>query len=145
MSNYKSFLYYSHISVSEGLNTELKTSELCLERYDKEIYKKCGHCRQVIQIKKNFKEDTDTCDVYFKLLQKEDKMNTFIHIIWKENTKDRVFSELHCIYVDKIFRREPILGKSGSVSKEQIDIYMNAFCHNSLIKDIKESLWGVMH
>ena len=70
---------------------------------------------------KNFKEDTDTCDVCFKLLQKEDKMNTFIHIIWKENTKDRVFSELHCIYVDKIFRREPILGKSGSVSKEQIE------------------------
>ena len=52
MRNYKSFLYYSRISVSEGLNTELKTSELCLERYDKEIYKKCGHLRQVIEIKK---------------------------------------------------------------------------------------------
>ena len=144
MSNPKSFLYYSRISVSEGLNTELKT-EICLERYDKETYKKCGYCHQVIEIKKNFKEDTDTCDVCFKLLQKEDKINTFIHIIWKENTKYRVFSDLHRIYVDKIFRREPILGKSGSVSKEQIDIYMNAFCHNSLIKDIKESLWGVMH
>ena len=59
MSNYKSFLYYSHISVSEGLNTELKTSELCLERYDKEIYKKCGQCRQVIEIKKIFKEVTE--------------------------------------------------------------------------------------
>ena len=56
MSNYKSFLYYSHISVSEGLNTELKTSELCLERYDKEIYKKCGHCCQVIEIKKILKK-----------------------------------------------------------------------------------------
>ena len=54
-------------------------------------------------------------------------MNTFIHIIWKENTKYRVFSDLHRIYVDKIFRREPILGKSGSVSKEKIYIYMNAF------------------
>ena len=127
MSNYKSFLYYSHISVSEGLNTELKTSELCLERYDKEIYKKCGHCCQVIEIKKKFKEDTDTCDVCFKLLQKEEKMNTFIHIIWKENTKYRIFSDLHRIYVDKIFRREPILGKSGSVSKEKNYIYMNAF------------------
>ena len=93
MSNYKSFLYYSRISVSEGLNTELKTSELCLERYDKEIYKKCGHFPQVIEIKKKIKEDTDTCDLCFKLLQKEDKMNTFIHIIWKENTKYRVFSD----------------------------------------------------
>ena len=63
----------------------------------------------------------------FKLLRKEDKINTFIHIIWKQNTKYRVFSDLHRIYVDKIFRREPILGKSGSVSREQIDIYINAF------------------
>ena len=54
MSNYKSFLYYSCISVSGELNTELKTSELCLERYNKEIYKKCEHCRQVIKIKKMF-------------------------------------------------------------------------------------------
>ena len=91
------------------------------------LYKKCGHCRQVIEIKKNVKEDTDTCDVCFKLLQKEVKMNTFIHIIWKENTKYRVFSDLHHIYVDKIFRRESILGKSGTVSKEKIDIFMNAF------------------
>ena len=127
MSNPKSFLYYSRISVSEGLNTELKTSEICLERYDKETYKKCGYCHQVIEIKKKIKEDTDTCDVCFKHLQKEDKINTLIHIIWKENTKYRVFSDLHRIYVDKIFRREPILGKSGSVSIEQIDIYMNAF------------------
>ena len=54
-------------------------------------------------------------------------MNAFIHIIWKENTKYRVFSDLHCIYIDKIFRREPISGKSGSVSKEKTDIYINAF------------------
>ena len=52
MSNPKSFLYYLCISVSEGLNTILRTSELCLERYDKETYKKCGYCHQVIGIKK---------------------------------------------------------------------------------------------
>ena len=50
MSNRKYFLCYSRISVSKGQNTELKTSELCLERYDKEIFKKCGHCKQVIEI-----------------------------------------------------------------------------------------------
>ena len=126
MSNPKSFLCYSRISVSEGLNTELNL-EICLEMYDKETYKKCGYRHQVIKIMKKFKEDTDTCDVCFKLLQQEDKINTFIHIIWKENTKYRVFSDLHHIYVDKIFRREPILEKSGSVSKEQIDINMNLF------------------
>ena len=115
------------ISAFVQLNTELKTSELCLERYDKEIYQKCGHYRKVIEIKKKFKEDTDTCDVFFKLLQKEDKINTFIHIIWKENTRYRVFSDLHRIYVNKIFRSVPILGKTGRVSKEKIDIYMNVF------------------
>ena len=52
MSDKKAFIYYCRISVSEGLNTELKTSELCLERYDKEVYKKCGLCHHVIEIKK---------------------------------------------------------------------------------------------
>ena len=55
MSNKKSFLYYSRLSVSEGLNTESKTSQLCLERFDKDIYKKCRQCRQVFAIKKIFK------------------------------------------------------------------------------------------
>ena len=126
MSNPKS--YYSRISVWEGLNTELKAPELCLEKYDKETYKKCGYCHQVIEIKKIFKEDTDACDVCFKLLQKEDKTNPFIHIIWKGNTKYRVFTDLHGVYVDKVFRREPIVGKSGCISKEKLEIYMNVFC-----------------
>ena len=61
MSNKKLFLYYSHLSVSEGLNTESKTSQLCLERFDEDIYKKCRLCRQVFGIKKkNKKKDGDT-------------------------------------------------------------------------------------
>ena len=55
MSNKKSFLYYLRLSVSEGLNTKSKTSQLCLERFDKDIYKKCRQCRQVFAIKKTFK------------------------------------------------------------------------------------------
>ena len=35
------FIYYSRISVKEGLNTDLKTSELMLEKYDKEVYQSC--------------------------------------------------------------------------------------------------------
>ena len=52
MSNPKSFLYYSCISVSEGLNTELKTSEICLQRHDKETYKNVGTA--IRQSKLNF-------------------------------------------------------------------------------------------
>ena len=55
MSNKKSFLYYSRLRVSEGLNTESKTSQLCLERFDKDIYKKYRQCCQVFPIKKIFK------------------------------------------------------------------------------------------
>ena len=83
MSNKKSFLYYLRLSVSEGLNTKSKTSQLCLERFDKDIYKKCRQCRQVLQLKKFLKDD-DTCDVCFELLQKEDKINPFMYIIWKD-------------------------------------------------------------
>ena len=47
MSKKKSFLYYSCVSVSEGLSTEYKISELCLERFDKKLNKKCRNCQQV--------------------------------------------------------------------------------------------------
>ena len=56
MTNKKSFLCYSRLSVSEGINTESKTSQLCLERFDRDIYKKCRQCRQVFAIKKKLKK-----------------------------------------------------------------------------------------
>ena len=121
MSNKKSFLYYSHLSVSEGLNTESKTSQLCLERFDEDIYKKCRLCRQVFGIKKkNKKKDGDTCDLCFECLQKEDKI-----IIWKDNAKYRVFTDLHHSYTEHIFRHEPIKGRSGKISNEKLDNYLN--------------------
>ena len=45
-------------------------------------------------------------------------MNTFIHVIWKENTKYRVFSDLHRIYVDKIFRTEPFQEKWKRIKRK---------------------------
>ena len=33
--NKKSFIYYCRVNVSEGLNTELSTSQLMLEKYDR--------------------------------------------------------------------------------------------------------------
>ena len=116
MSNKKSFLYYSHVSVSEGLSTEYKISELCLERFDKELNKKCRNCHQVFEIQKKFKNDDDSCNMCFELLQKEDKLNPSRHIMWKENTKYRAFTDLHRSFADKIFRHEPIRSKNGSIS-----------------------------
>ena len=47
-------------------------------------------------------------------------MNTFIHVIWKENTKYRVFSDLHRIYVVKIFRTEPFQEKVEAYQKKKL-------------------------
>ena len=84
-SNKKYFIYYCRISVKEGLNTDLKSSELALGKYDKEVYQKCQYCHQVIKIKKGFKENAFICNMCFKLLQNKDKINPLIHVIWTEN------------------------------------------------------------
>ena len=54
--NKKSFIYYCRVSVTECLNTELSTSQLMLEKYDKKVYQNCRYCCCVIEIKKAFKE-----------------------------------------------------------------------------------------
>ena len=124
-SNKKYFIYYCRISVKEGLNTDLKTSELMLGKYDKEVYQKCQYCHQVIEIKKGFKENAFICNMCFKLLQNVDKINPQIHVIWTENQKYRAFTNFH-----RIIRYEKIKDKYGEISQEIIDIRLNA-CLNS--------------
>ena len=52
MSNKKLFLYYSRLSISEGLNTETNELQMHLGRFDKDIFKNCKCCIQVFAIKK---------------------------------------------------------------------------------------------
>ena len=66
-------MYYCRVNVSEGLNTELSTSELMLGEYNKEVYQKYRYRHCVIEIKKAFKEKEDTCNMCLKLLKNEDK------------------------------------------------------------------------
>ena len=87
--------------------------------------KNAANAVRFLKLKKN-KKDDETCNEYFELLQKEDKTNTFIRIIWKENAKYRVFTDLHLSYTDHIFRRERIRGKSGKTSNEKLDNYLNS-------------------
>ena len=44
MSKKKSFLYCSCVSVSEGTESTEYKLVLCLERFDKELNKKCRNC-----------------------------------------------------------------------------------------------------
>ena len=123
-SSQKYYIYYHRISIQEGLNTELNTSELMLGNYDKKIYQKYKYCHCVIQIKKGFKENAFICNVCFKLLQYHDKSNPQIHIIWTENQKYR--SYIYQSFLDKVFRRENIKDKCGKISQEIIANYLNS-------------------
>ena len=116
----KSFIYYYRISVREGLNIELKTSQLMLSNYNKEIYRSCKYCHQAIEIKKGFNENPFICNICFKLLKNEDKINPQIHVIWSENQQYRVFTNLHRSYLDRIFRFENIKDKFGKICEEII-------------------------
>ena len=53
----KYFIHYYRVSVSEGLNTELSTSDLMLEKFDKEVFQRCGFCHCTIEIKKAFAKE----------------------------------------------------------------------------------------
>ena len=80
----------------------------------------------MIEIKKAFKEDASICNMYFKFLQNQDKINPQIHIIWTENQKYRVFTNFHRSFLDNLFRKENIRDKSGEISQETIEIYLNS-------------------
>ena len=122
----KCFIYYYRISVKEGLNTDLKTSEVMLGKYDKEVYQKSQYCHQVIEIKKSFKENVFICNMCFKLSQNIGKINPQIHVIWTENQKYKVFANFHRSYVDRIFRYENIKDKYVESSQETIHIHLNS-------------------
>ena len=124
--NNKYVMYYCHISVSEGLNTELPTSQLILKKYDKRVYQRCRFCCCVIEIKKAFKEEEDTCRLCLKLLKNQDIINPKIHVIWTDNQKYRVLTNCHCSFLDMIFRGENIKDKWGKISQETIGIYLNS-------------------
>ena len=121
MSLNKKFIYYCRVSVSEGLSTELSTSQLMLENYDKKVYQKCRYCHCVIEIEKAFKEEEDTCNMCLKLLKNQDRINPQIYIIWTDNQEYRVFTNFHCSFADRIFRYENIKYKFGEIPQEVID------------------------
>ena len=120
MSFKKSYVYYLRFSVQEGLDTETKELQMKLCHFDKDIFKKCSHCSQVFFIKKNFKIDEDTCNTCAKLLEKDTRIDPKIHVLWNDNAKYRVLSDLHRSHVDYIFRRAKIIEKIGQVSNDDL-------------------------
>ena len=106
-------MYYSCLSVSEGLDTETNELQINLERFDKDIVKKCTYCHQAFAIKKTFEKDKKTYNACVNVLEKEVKISPKIYIFWKNNANYRVFTDVHRKYPESIFPREPIIGKNG--------------------------------
>ena len=122
----KYFIHYCPVSVREGLNTELPTTDLMLRKFDEKVFQRCGFCDCTIEIKKAFTQEENTCDYCLKLLENEKKDNPQIYIIWTENQKYRVFANFHRSFVDRIFGYENIRNKSGNISQVIIENYVNA-------------------
>ena len=117
--NRKGFIHYCRVSVNDGLNTDLSTSDLLLDKFDKEIFQNCCFCYCTIEIKKDFTRKKNVCDYCMALLENEGQINPRIHIIWTENQKYRVFSKFYHAFLDCIF-------KCGKINNETIDKYINA-------------------
>ena len=88
----KDYLYYSKISIKEGLDIEAEKPHL--ERFiDKTFSRICRLCCQLFIIAKNFKEDENTCKSCFKITSDIAKFGR-MHIMWKNNSQYRVFTNL---------------------------------------------------
>ena len=124
--NKKYFIYYSCVSVKQGLNIESNTSELMLDKSNKEVYERCRYCCCVTEIKKDLTENSFVCDACFKLLQNQYRIIPQVYIIWTENQKCRVFTNFHRSFLDNIFRMENIKSKCGEILQETIEIYVQS-------------------
>ena len=81
----KYFIHYCRVSVSEGLNTELPTTDVMLRKFDEKVFQRFGFCHCTIEIKKAFTQEENTCNYCLKLPENENTDNPQIYIIWTEN------------------------------------------------------------
>ena len=79
-----------------------------------------------------FEIDKKTCNACVKLLEKDTRINPRLYVLWKDNAKYRVLSDLHHSYVEYIFHRELITGISGKISDGKLDIHLNALFNYDL-------------
>ena len=81
---------------------------------DKKISRKCRLCSQLFIITKNFKEDENTCNSCFKITSDIDKFGR-MHVIWKDNSQYRVFTNLWRSFAQEIMNKEDLTDKYGYI------------------------------
>ena len=131
--NNKGFIHYRRVSVNDGLNIELSTSDLLLGKFNKEIFQSCTFCHCESEIKKAFTKNCYICDCCMTLFYNEDQDEPKIHIIWTENQKYRVFSNFYRSFIERVFRYENIKHKYGKIDKQTIEKHINACINDSFI------------
>ena len=83
----------------------------------------------------------DTCNACVKRLEKDNRIDPKIHVLWKDDAKYRVLSDPHHLHVDYKLRREKITEKIGQVSNDDLEKHLNVLLiyYKLLNYDIKES------
>ena len=95
--NRKGFTHYCRVSVNDGFNTDLSTSDLLLENLIKKYFKTVVFGIAQLKLKKLLLKK-DVCDYCMALLENEDQINPRIHINWTENQKYSFCKLLLCIF-----------------------------------------------
>ena len=128
--NKKGFIHYCCVSVNDGLNIDLSTSDLLLGKFDKKVFQDCCFCHCISEIKKTFTKNSYICDCCMKLLENQDQK----FILFGQKIKNiEFFQTFIMIFLDCIFRHENIKNKCGKIDNETIERHINTHISHSLI------------
>ena len=113
MSN--TFIYYSRISIKEGLDIDND------KPYIKDTNRKCSCCKEVFIISKNFEFDEQICNECYNIKSKIDCESGKMLVLWIDNAFFRVFTNLCLNWADRILRSERSLDKFGYIDMKKHD------------------------
>ena len=112
----KKFIYYSRISIKEGLDISSKS----LWTYDKVKSQKRSSCSQLFIISKKFNNDHKICNECHKVVSTTE-IDGKMCIFWKNNAKYCIYSNLWQSFIDSKLRKEEDLHKFGNVDINKYD------------------------
>ena len=104
----KYFIHYCPVSVREGLNTELPTTDLMLRKFDEKVFQRCGFCHCTIEIKKAFTQEENTCNYCLKL-QKMRTQITHRFILFGQKIKNIEFLQTFIVHLWIVYSDMKIL------------------------------------
>ena len=109
--------------------------------FEKAISRKCRLCCQLFIIPKNFEEDEGTCNSCFKIPSDIDKHGK-LHVIWKDNSQYRVFTNLWRSFSQEIMNKEDLIGKYGYIDVKNITVKLHKLL---ILFEMKENPQVALH